>query len=279
MLLGLWGGLVPFFGPYFHYAFGGFQTWHYTSQRLWLCIVPGAVAVIGGLMLMRASTRVGGLTAGWVALAAGVWFAIGPSVSLLWHHTNYPIGAPAGGYTRQMLEWVGYFYGLGAAIIGLAAFAMGRYFSRPRIAEEPVVAAEGAPVAATTAGAAAAPVGEGRMAAGAPAADRAAYDRPADEAYDRPADAAYDRPAEEPMAARETGYDEPMDAPVTRTDAPATATVRPATATDAPATATDAPATSADAPATSADAPATSGDAPATTTYRRRPGLLRRLRG
>jgi hypothetical protein len=138
VLLGLWGALVPFFGPYFHYAFGGYSTWHYTSQRLWLCIVPGAVAVIGGVMLLRATTRVAGLTAGWVALAAGIWFAVGPSVSLLWHHTTYAIGTPAGGYTRQMIEWVGYFYGLGAAIIGLAAFAMGRFFSRPRIVEEPV---------------------------------------------------------------------------------------------------------------------------------------------
>src|SRR6516165_7692899 len=108
VLLGLWGALVPFVGPYFHYAFGGYTTWHYTSARLWLNIVPGAVAVIGGLMLLRASTRVSGLTAGWVALAAGVWFAVGPSVSLLWHHTIYPIGAPAGGHTHQMMEWVGY---------------------------------------------------------------------------------------------------------------------------------------------------------------------------
>ena len=51
ILLGLWGALIPFVGPYFHYAFGSFQTWHYTSARLWLDIVPGAVAVIGGLML------------------------------------------------------------------------------------------------------------------------------------------------------------------------------------------------------------------------------------
>jgi len=41
-----------------------------------------------------------------------------------------------GGYTRQMLEWVGFFAGLGVVIVGLAAFAMGRYFSRPRVAGE-----------------------------------------------------------------------------------------------------------------------------------------------
>jgi len=136
VVLGVWGGLIPFIGPYFHYAFGGFQSWHFTSQRLWLDILPGAVAVIGGLMLMSASTRSGGLVASAVALAAGAWFAIGPAVSLLWHHTPYAIGAPMGGYTRQMLEWVGFFAGLGVVIVGLAAFAMGRYFSRPRVAGE-----------------------------------------------------------------------------------------------------------------------------------------------
>jgi hypothetical protein len=172
LLLGVWGGLIPFVGPYFHYAFGGYQHWHFTNQRLWLEIVPGAVAVVGGLMLMRASTRVGGLTAGWVAVAAGAWFAVGPSVSILWHHTIYAIGAPMGGDTRQMLEWVGYFYGLGALIIGLAAFAMGRYFSRPRIvteaaalAEAPIarrdaVAEDRAPVAGRTAVAERAPVAD-----------------------------------------------------------------------------------------------------------------------
>lgn len=151
-MLGVWGGLIPFIGPYFNYAFGGDQTWHYTAQRLWLDIVPGAVAVIGGFMLLTAASRIGGLTAGWVALAAGVWFVVGPSVSILWHHSLYAIGAPLGGATRQMIEWVGYFYGLGAVIIGFAAFAMGRYFSRPRLVEEvPVAAADAAAVHETRA--------------------------------------------------------------------------------------------------------------------------------
>src|ERR1700753_270847 len=106
VLLGVWGALIPFVGPYFHYAFGGYHTWHYTAQRLWLEIVPGAVAVVGGLMLIRATSRVGGLTAGWVAVAAGAWFAVGPAVSILWHHSIYAIGTPMGGHTRQTLEWI-----------------------------------------------------------------------------------------------------------------------------------------------------------------------------
>ncbi len=141
IILGLWGALIPFIGPYFHYAFGSYTSWHYTHERLWLDILPGALAIVGGLLLMRSAGRASGLFAGWLALIAGVWFAIGPAVSLWWHASGDPIGAPMGGHIRQALEQIGFFYGLGAAIVGLAAFAMGRFVSRPRLAEEPFVAA------------------------------------------------------------------------------------------------------------------------------------------
>lgn len=141
IVLGVWGALIPFIGPYFHYAFGNFDKWHFTSNRLWLDVVPGVVAVIGGWMLFTGSRRKSGIIGGWLAIAAGVWFAIGPAVSLWWHAAGNPIGAPIGGHFRQSIELIGYFYGLGVAIVGFAAFAMGRFVSRPRVAEEPFVAA------------------------------------------------------------------------------------------------------------------------------------------
>src|SRR5581483_8149194 len=150
IILGVRGGLITFIGPYFHYSFGGDQTWHFTMQRLWLDILPGAVAVLGGFMLLTASSRSGGLIAGWIAVAAGAWFAIGPAVSLLWDQNIYAIGAPHGGSARRMLEWVGYFHGLGVVIVGLSAFAMGRYFSRPRVVDEAAVAAADAEAAERT---------------------------------------------------------------------------------------------------------------------------------
>jgi hypothetical protein len=141
VILGIWGALIPFIGPYFHYAFGSYSTWHFTANRLWLDIVPGVVAVLGGVMLLSSSRRSSGALGGWLAVAAGAWFAIGPVVSLWWHAGGDPIGAPTGGHIRQSLELLGYFYALGIAIAGWAAFAMGRFVSRPRVAEEPFVAA------------------------------------------------------------------------------------------------------------------------------------------
>lgn len=141
VLLGIWGALIPFVGPYFHFAFGNYDAWHYTSNRLWLCILPGALAVAGGVLLLTSSRRSSGVLGGWLAAAAGAWFVIGPSVSLLWHGAGDPIGAPTGGHARQAAELLGYFYLLGVAIVALAAVATGRFISRPRVAEEPFVAA------------------------------------------------------------------------------------------------------------------------------------------
>ena len=135
-ILGLWGALIPFLGPYFDYSFATNSTWHYSTDRLWLNILPGALAVLGGLFLFMAATRTAGALGGWLAVLAGAWFVVGPAVSLTWESRPGPIGRPLYGSTRQTLELVGYFYGLGALILALAAFAIGRFASRPRIAEE-----------------------------------------------------------------------------------------------------------------------------------------------
>jgi hypothetical protein len=140
VLLGIWGALVPFVGPYFDYSFAVNSTWHYTTDRLWLDILPGAVAVAGGVLVFSARTRTAGVVGGWLAVLAGVWFAVGPAVSLTWEHGIGPIGPPLYGTTRQALELVGYFYGLGAVLVALGAFAIGRFVSRPPLARKPAPA-------------------------------------------------------------------------------------------------------------------------------------------
>jgi hypothetical protein len=280
ILLGIWGALVPFFGPYFHYAFGSYQTWHYTSERLWLCIIPGAVAAIGGLMLLRSAHRTTGLFGGWLALAAGAWFAIGPSISLLWHSAGNPIGAPMGGHTRQAIEWLGHFSGLGVLIAALAAFAMGRYYSRPRLVEEAAVAADDAvaahdtrvaerdaPVAATAAGEPVAAREEPVAAREEPLAPREEPLATGDEPLAEREPLA---PREEPLAAR--------DEPATRVDEPVAPADEPVPPGDEP-VASDEPATRVNAPGAATEGtaagPATEGTTTGPGTYRRRPGLSR----
>ncbi len=262
IILGVWGGLIPFIGPYFHYSFGGDQTWHFTMQRLWLDILPGAVAVLGGFMLLTASSRSGGLIAGWIAVAAGAWFAIGPAVSLLWDQNIYAIGAPHGGSVRRMLEWVGYFHGLGVVIVGLSAFAMGRYFSRPRVVDEAAVAAADAEAAERT--------GPRRTTAVADApADREPVTRREAVAEREPVTRREAEAEREPVTEREPGTERAAAA-----DAPAEP-VTQARAADAPVS--DAPAEAAPARTTyaSTDAGATTQTAPS---RRRSGGLIGRFR-
>ena len=57
ILLGLWGGLAPFVGPYFHFGFTPDKTWHYDSGRLYYSVIPGAAALLGGLLVAVTRNR------------------------------------------------------------------------------------------------------------------------------------------------------------------------------------------------------------------------------
>jgi hypothetical protein len=129
LLLGAWGALVPFIGPHFGYAYTPDATWTMTTGRLWLEVVPGAVAALGGLVLIGSARRGVGVWAGWLAALAGAWFAVGPIVSMLWTADGRPqTGAPVGSTTLQaVVEQLGFFTGLGVVIVFLAATAIGRF--------------------------------------------------------------------------------------------------------------------------------------------------------
>jgi len=146
VLLGLWGALVPFIGPYFGYAFGSDQPWVYTTDRLWLNILPGVAVLIGGLILGPSGNRLGGGFGAWLALVGGIWFTVGPSVSQLWGPPGAagPIGQPLGSTGLVVAEQLGYFFGLGALVTMLAAGALGRITVRS-VRDVPV---EPAPTAA-----------------------------------------------------------------------------------------------------------------------------------
>lgn len=128
VILGIWGGLIPFVGPYFGYEFGSDQAWSMSWNRFWLDVLPGAALVLGGLMLMWTRNRISGILGGWLALCGGAWFVAGPTVAMLWDGAlgANPIGPPAGSNFVQVLELLGYFYALGALAIALAGMALGR---------------------------------------------------------------------------------------------------------------------------------------------------------
>ena len=140
IVLGIWGAIIPFVGPYFHYAFINLHKWHFTYGRLWLDILPGAATFFAGLLLLGAANRGTALFAGCMAAAAGAWYVVGPQASRFWNHGVVQVGHPFGGQMRQALEQLGYFYALGAAILLLAGIAIGR---ASLVAAKDVLRAEG----------------------------------------------------------------------------------------------------------------------------------------
>lgn len=139
ILLGAWGALVPFVGPYFHYAYTPDRTWVYTSGRLWLDIAPGAAAVVGGLIVLGTRSRVAGVLGALLAALGGAWFVAGATVTAQLVRSGsisrsinpgLPVGTtggPAASSLRQFLESLGFFTGTGVLIVFFAALALGRF--------------------------------------------------------------------------------------------------------------------------------------------------------
>lgn len=130
MLLGIWGALVPFIGPYFSYAYTPDAAWTWTAGRFWLEVLPGVAAFVAGLLLMTTANRAVGVFAGWLGSAAGAWFVLGPVFGRLWNGRQGAAGVPIGGTARQVWEQIGFFSGLGVVILFLAAQALGRFTVR-----------------------------------------------------------------------------------------------------------------------------------------------------
>ncbi len=125
VLLGVWGTFVPFVGPYFDYAYTPDKAWDYTTGRLLLEVLPGVGAVLGGLLVLGSANRAIATLGGWLAALSGAWFVLGVPLSTIWEGPT--VGEPIGGTTRQALEYVGFFGGLGVAIVFLSTFALGRF--------------------------------------------------------------------------------------------------------------------------------------------------------
>lgn len=125
ILLGVWGALVPFLGPMFDFAYNPDQGSAWSASRGWLEVLPGAVAVIGGFLLVRSRNRATAMLGGWFSVVAGAWFVVGRVMATTL--TIGEIGRPVAG-TDTKAAWLEltYFYGLGAVIVFLGAMALGR---------------------------------------------------------------------------------------------------------------------------------------------------------
>lgn len=147
VLLGLWGGLVPFVGPYWHFAYTPDSTWTSTDGRWYLSVAPAVATVLGGLIVLAGANRVGAAFGAWLAVLGGAWFAVGGPLSTLWTADgSNAAGSPVGDAHRQIVEQMTFFTGLGVLIVFFGALALGRFtVIGVRESREPVVAEEDAP--------------------------------------------------------------------------------------------------------------------------------------
>lgn len=152
ILLGVWGALIPFVGPYFDFAFTPDQEWTWTTGRGWLEVLPGAATVVGGFLLLSSRNRFTAMLGGWLTVLAGAWFVVGRAVAgpLGIGDAGTPVAANE---TKRVVLDLTYFYGLGALIIFLGAIALGRLSVRSvrdiRYAERTAMATTAEPMATT----------------------------------------------------------------------------------------------------------------------------------
>ena len=93
ILLGAWGALIPFIGPYFHFAYTPDTAWAWTWGRFFLEIVPGVATALGGLILLISAFRPVAMFGAALAAAGGAWFAVGSMLGPVWA-SSATLGVP-----------------------------------------------------------------------------------------------------------------------------------------------------------------------------------------
>src|SRR5215469_9585983 len=133
ILLGVWGGLAPFVGHYLHFGFAPDKAWGWTSGRLYLSVIPGAAALLGGLMVLITRHRGVGISGGLLGALGGAWFVVGSGfVVYVLKNNSIKTGAPLQSASmaaplQDYLEGAGLFFGIGVLILFFGALAIGRF--------------------------------------------------------------------------------------------------------------------------------------------------------
>jgi hypothetical protein len=136
-LAAAWGGISAFVGPEFGYQPTARQSWLWSTPNWLLHLVPGAVGLFAGLLILGLSPASGagrrsGLTfAALLAMASGAWFVIGPAVWPLFESSSpYMSGvSDSTGFVNQS----GANLGPGLVLALLAGMALKAGISVPRV--------------------------------------------------------------------------------------------------------------------------------------------------
>ncbi|HZT53474.1 MAG TPA: hypothetical protein VE995_03755 [Gaiellaceae bacterium] len=142
LLLGAWVFIVPLVGPYFDFGFFTSHVWVFSALHWELLLGPGIALFVGGLLILLPAggpSSLGGL----LALLAGAWLLVGPSLHPIWS-SEIAVATHHPQWLTSVL-WIGYFYGTGAVAVYLSGVLHGLLGRRP-VAYPPRTAIEDAPL-------------------------------------------------------------------------------------------------------------------------------------
>jgi len=130
VVVGAWGGTAPYIGHALHYSPDGSATWTWNLQHGLLSLLPGAVAVLGGALLVAigcmrrdrdSALHTVGLAGATVLLGlSAVWFLIGTSVWPIYFTSHVLVDASP---VRTFADLVGNYLAEGFILAALAGIA------------------------------------------------------------------------------------------------------------------------------------------------------------
>jgi hypothetical protein len=132
--LGAWVVVAALIGPAFNFGFFNDNSWDFSTKQWELQLIPGAVAFVGGFLLMTPS-RASGSFGALLAFAAGAWLVVSPILYPLWSSGEIKT---FGSEEMKALRWVGHFYGPGGLILYFSGYAHG-LFSRRTVVQDTTV--------------------------------------------------------------------------------------------------------------------------------------------
>jgi hypothetical protein len=127
---GAWAGILPFVGPLFGFSPANTSAWHWDNTWAVLDLLPGALAVLGGLVLLSTLAALahgrGRALAGFgalLAVIAGTWLVLGPSIYQA--VTGASLNMPQTGTWWAFALAAGYRLGPGLLLVAFGAWIWG----------------------------------------------------------------------------------------------------------------------------------------------------------
>lgn len=146
IVISAWGALIPLVEPIFGFHATGTPSWRLNAAHTLLAVVPGAVGVVMGCVVVGAAGqaavgrgRMSLVWAGLITILSGAWFIVGPRAwpAITTHGVYFAPATPLRGLVYQ----VGYALGTGVLLVLCGGYVMG-WASRQPMSDSAAVSSD-----------------------------------------------------------------------------------------------------------------------------------------